>query len=629
MDEVIASEGGDLLFDGGNTGNRRLSLDWPLSREEKRSCALRLYEQDVQVANELLHKKDKELRALRSESSASSCVTTCRISGSDRPSDAGSGAQESKCGDGNDWRPSSLDTRRAAGDRLLESVPSTISALHSSRGTESIAGGTRQTVGDLDVSNGTPTSGCGPLDRAGLQTELEIKPDDCEANILLLQTLARARLHAALVRFYRGTLHGQTVSLADMAELASLYGGEGTPELWAMIATKYALPPFSAVHWLTTSIGPFVPVQWPKGSVPEAAWRVLGAVAGQVQGSMGPGAGGSSSSRSLAVDMSSYTRHLQAALQRGCVDSVRALVFHGCHADALRPQVWHALLETEEERHEHTVQAARQAYESVRAAVLDAALAARSGNLSSGAEVFVEAEAAAEAACRGNAFLGRPRVAEALLALTLVAASRNSGHRMGVCEMAALLLHVHMQGSAATSEQEEQQMVNAEADAFWCLHRLLELLDDGMNGDSALEEHTRLLLQAYDPALAKLLAEQQLEGVVAARFGIALGTCAGFGVTGCLRLWDALLADPLGFGLLRALPAALLLLCRNDLLALHEAGSHALQEALLACPGRVAMSTLIRFAQGLCVFERHCGKGSAVPYPPLRSPRSPAAAGGG
>eukprot|EP00419_Tripos_fusus_P017257 CAMPEP_0172728496 /NCGR_PEP_ID=MMETSP1074-20121228/92273_1 /TAXON_ID=2916 /ORGANISM="Ceratium fusus, Strain PA161109" /LENGTH=651 /DNA_ID=CAMNT_0013555753 /DNA_START=82 /DNA_END=2034 /DNA_ORIENTATION=- len=605
MDEAIASEGGDLPFDGSNAGSHRLSLDWPLSREEKRSCALRLYEQDVQVANQLLHKKDAELRALRSDSSASSCVTTCRVSGSDRQSDAGSGVQESKCGDGNGWRPPSLDTRRAAADRLLESAPSSISAVHSSRATASVAGGTRPNVGDLDVSNATLISRCGPLDRAGLHTELDIQESDSEANIALLHALAQTRLHAALVRFYRGTLHGQTVSLADMAELASLYGGEGTPELWAMIAAKYSLPPRAAVYWLTVSTGPFVPVQWPKGAVPEVAWRVLGALASQVQGGMGPGAGGSSSSssRSLAVDVSANTRHLKAALQRGCVDSIRALVFHGCHCDALRPQVWRTLLGTQEEQHEHAVQAARQAYCSVRAAVLEAASAARSGTISSGAEVFVEAEAAAEAACRGNALLGRPRVAEALLALTLVAASRNGGHRIGVCEMAALLLHVHMQGSAATSEHEEQQMVHVEADAFWCLHRLLELLDDRMNGDNALEEHTRLLLQAYDPALAKLLVEQHLEGIVAARFGIALGTCAGFGVTGCLRLWDALLADPLGFGLLRVLPAALLLLSRSELLALREAGSCVLQEALLACPGRMAMSTLIRFAQGLCVFD--------------------------
>jgi hypothetical protein len=52
-------------------------LDWPLSREEKKCCALQLYERDVQTANDLLRRKDRallhahaEIKELRRQSGA-------------------------------------------------------------------------------------------------------------------------------------------------------------------------------------------------------------------------------------------------------------------------------------------------------------------------------------------------------------------------------------------------------------------------------------------------------------------------------------------------------------------------------------------------------------------------------
>jgi len=63
----------------GGAARRRPSVDWPLSREEKKSHVLRLYEQDVQSANQLLESKElaleavsQELRAMRRLSAASS-----------------------------------------------------------------------------------------------------------------------------------------------------------------------------------------------------------------------------------------------------------------------------------------------------------------------------------------------------------------------------------------------------------------------------------------------------------------------------------------------------------------------------------------------------------------------------
>jgi len=62
----------------GNAARRRPSVDWPLSREEKKCCALQLYERDVQSANDLLRRKDRalvhahaEIKELRRQSGAS------------------------------------------------------------------------------------------------------------------------------------------------------------------------------------------------------------------------------------------------------------------------------------------------------------------------------------------------------------------------------------------------------------------------------------------------------------------------------------------------------------------------------------------------------------------------------
>lgn len=43
------------------------SLDWPLSKEEKRRCALKLYERDVQAADQLLTERSQEVGELRKE----------------------------------------------------------------------------------------------------------------------------------------------------------------------------------------------------------------------------------------------------------------------------------------------------------------------------------------------------------------------------------------------------------------------------------------------------------------------------------------------------------------------------------------------------------------------------------
>lgn len=53
--------------DGARDQRAGASLDWPLSRDEKKSCVLKLYDRDVRAANNLLRSGEAALEALRQE----------------------------------------------------------------------------------------------------------------------------------------------------------------------------------------------------------------------------------------------------------------------------------------------------------------------------------------------------------------------------------------------------------------------------------------------------------------------------------------------------------------------------------------------------------------------------------
>jgi len=76
----------------GNASRRRPSMDWPLSREEKKVCAMQLYEKDVQACEDLLESKDRalvaakeEIKVLRRASTASTRTSVGRSSAGDSP----------------------------------------------------------------------------------------------------------------------------------------------------------------------------------------------------------------------------------------------------------------------------------------------------------------------------------------------------------------------------------------------------------------------------------------------------------------------------------------------------------------------------------------------------------------
>mmetsp|Transcript_85572 Transcript_85572/g.266352 ORF Transcript_85572/g.266352 Transcript_85572/m.266352 type:complete len:695 (-) Transcript_85572:14-2098(-) len=221
---------------------------------------------------------------------------------------------------------------------------------------------------------------------------------------------------------------------------------------------------------------------------------------------------------------------------------------------------------------------------------------------------------------RGEAFLGRPGVVEAIIAVTLTHAWQCSQYVPGSCELAAVLLFAMAEGGSASG------LADAEADAFWCFSQLMAEVQDSLADDSSLADQVRRtheLLRAYDPPVADLLAAHGLAALPTLRLGAVLCTRSGFSLADCVRVWDTLLADPKRFDFRECVVIALMLQARGDLLQRGDVGS--LCETLLAAPQATDVKALLRTARAVCAFERRCGQGTgAVAFPPR-----PAPAGGG
>jgi len=221
-----------------------------------------------------------------------------------------------------------------------------------------------------------------------------------------------------------------------------------------------------------------------------------------------------------------------------------------------------------------------------------------------------EVEADARAAWRGEPFLVRPNVMDAVISVALTHAWRSSQFVRGSCEMAALLVFV-MASDASVD------MADAEADAYWYLSQLMAEVQDSITEDSVLSQHAHRqheLLRAYDPPLADLLAEHGLSALPTMRLGIALFTRAGFTLEDSARIWDMLLADPRRFETCDYIMVALLLHTRGDLMQHQNLGS--LAETMLAAPRNINVGKLLRTACAVCAFERRCVEGSDKPFPP-------------
>jgi len=214
-------------FSDSLTGRRAAAtaLDWPLSQHEKRSCAMLLYQREVESADQMLRKQDAVVGALQE-----------KISELRRKSYGSSTAtiSISRC---------SVDSQSVDGDTAHESQVSTV------------------TLEPLEVRS----------------EQFVTSHDNPQRYHLHCRSLPRDRLRRRLERFFasgRARNHG-----GDAHRLASDFSGERTPELWATLAVESKVPPYVAVRYLAETQDLFAPVQWSEGEVPDRVREVLDLVA--------------------------------------------------------------------------------------------------------------------------------------------------------------------------------------------------------------------------------------------------------------------------------------------------------------------------------------------------------------
>jgi len=422
--------------------------------------------------------------------------------------------------------------------------------------------------------------------------------------------VAEAQLRSVLVKFYRERKSSD--KLSNVAKIARKYSGDQVTELWSMLAQKYSLPPPEAVRWLSSTLGPFVTVQFPSGGEPSAARSALEKLqpAAAENGADVPGEGWN--------DQAFPEASFLEALEANDIDAISALAFRGCPSAAIRPRLWRALLGYSTVDEGQGIRDHREAYRELRTRALAEATAPpiegeeASEAVAADGALRAEVEADARSVWRGEDFVARPEVVEAICNLVLTHA-RKKAYISGSCELAALFIYVMALDGAASA----LELQDAEADAYWCFSALMAEVQDSIATDAAIANQARrifALLRAYDPPLAELVRGAGLSALPATRLGSVLCTRAGFHFRDCARLWDTMLADPRRFEFCDFLVVSMMLLSRGDLLELDNAGD--LAETLLAAPKQVDSSTLLRSTYALCAFERRCPAGSRGAFPP-------------
>lgn len=455
---------------------------------------------------------------------------------------------------------------------------------------------------------------------------------------------AEARLRAALAKFYQRREVAQ--KLGNVEKIASKYAGDGVVDLWVALSGKYSLPPPTAVYWLANTLDPRTAVQWPKGAVPAGAQQALNSAFTMPTEAVADSQAGEAAATPGDIATASLSAQIRAALEAGDPERLGALVFrHGCADLTLRPRVWRVLLNaanarmsdssiTEDAEDAEGLAARRVAYRELRERMLatpsssiptesDPAVAlegeeaseqveegAASPTAKSVDELRAEVQADAKSAWRGEAFVQKPGVMDAVVSVALTHAWRCSQFVRGSCEMAALLMYVMTCDGA-------MGLPEAEADSYWFLSQLMGEVQDSIMEDSSLARQAKRvhgLLRAYDPPIAELLAEHGLAPMPTMRLGVALFTRAGFKLEDCARLWDTMLADPMRFQLADYAIVALLLLSRGDIMQSSTLGGAA--ETVVAAAQNVDMQKLLRTTYAICAFERRCIEDGVATFPP-------------
>jgi len=523
------------------------SLDWPMSREEKRRQALRLYERDVRDANRLIQAHERDVRhANRLIQAKEHEVQALRT-----------------------------DLRRMS----IASAASSTRCPDSPRAKEKDDHSSQSEAPPVDASDNTAAEAPGAVSQSlgGSEAKQRVKV------VCPLRQGAEARLHLNLSKFFEYfPEHSGMMDRAEMLEAARNY------------ACECNLPPMLAVQWLNRSLDTMAPVQWPNEKVPKEARDALAqlsiriAAAGAEAGS-GP-----------------HCEILEESLDADRMDAARTIAFRGCPSPALRPRLWRKLLGVECS----DLNGQRQEYFKLRSEML-----AKSVESEEALQIRANVEAEAPLAWQGEQFTEAQDVVDAVTAVTLTYSVHNAQHVRGTCEVATVLLYAMSAGNS-----EPGQLAAAEADTYLCLQRMLKgsrsgLADDSSFARRAARVHTKL--SSYDAQLGRVLKFHGLAAFPTTRLGVAWCTRAGFPLAETTRMWDSMLCDPCRFEFCDFIVIALMVLSRRELI-IKNGDASAIAEAILASPRNIPVAITFRIAHTLCAFERQCGPGSKIPYPPPR-----------
>jgi len=508
------------------------SMDWPLSREEKRVCALKLYERDVRAADEMLEEREWEVGELRKE-----LKVLRRLSSSSTRLSSGSTGPESSGSTGSADSPPAPE--RWPGEEAQAVIAEAVAVEAAARaGTADSSEPAQSPVAAVPA---VAESAAVPQGASGAQEpELTVgSAGGCP--------VSEEKLLGALVRYLRERRgvsdkeEGPPEPSPDLVRMAKRdsQSEAAAADLWSVVGLRHDLLPVDRLMWLARSMATIPPNQ---ASARPLLWR---------QSLLLPGQGPGGSGQAPRARCEAYLE-LRA----------RASQLPGEAAEALRTEV----------------------------------------------------ESELRAAWRGEAFMAKPGIAEAVASICLSASAQRARHVRGSAEVAALLLFALLPAEAGP-----EAVLMAEADAFWSLAQLLTevkggLADDCHDGGGAggaaaaaatasRARRCQVLLRAHDPAIAELLAAHGLAAFPSARLGSAFCTRAGFTLESCTQLWDLLLADGQRFGFCDFIVVALLLLHRADLLR-SQGDAAGMAEVLLSSARKTSVDELLRTALALRAMER-------------------------
>lgn len=410
-------------------------------------------------------------------------------------------------------------------------------------------------------------------------------------------------LREALATFY---LRYNVENLTNINIIVNMYRGRELTHMWAKLAIKYRLSPAHAVELLASTLYESSPFEC---SDPDDALRLEDAmkeepIAGQVE------------DRAELL-----SRLLKAASGDAPMGLLRVVCFRGVPGDEFRSVVWKVLLghlpEGRETEWEAIQAEKRQQYADLRSARLVIS-DAHKFEIAEGyrdvesTEMLQQIQKDVDRTRQDCELFSTPASRRALVAILFVYAQTKPDVRyvQGMNEVVAVILYV----MSADPDF-------AEADAYWCFSGLMEgikpgfmeSLDNSAEGIHAIVGAMERLLRTYDPELARHLHKRG-----SPQFVFAFRWCTMLFAQECslpdvVRIWDSLLADPQRFDLVIHVCVALMLSCRDRLLAAEEHGE--LASILRAAPRHADVTLLLRRSWAICAFERRV----QTPIFPVRS----------